>query len=1117
MGAGHVHHLLSQARSSSANEVSDRQLLLNFAGRADEAAFAAIVERHGPVVLGVCRRLLGAGPDIDDAFQATFVVLARKAASIYKQSSLGSWLYGVAHRVALQVRKQRSRRRQHETAAAASLAQTAQTESRQVNPALQASFREIGAILDQELQRLPDLERDALVVCLMEGMSHTEAAQHLGWPLGTLKTRLERGRQLLRERLQRRGLALSAVALTMVLTEQMTAAVPPALGQTALQAAAHRVCSPEVSALAGRVARGLSTSKFKLVLIGVLTMCLVGFGTALGLTGGGGEPASDPPPARQAQAQEPPWGKNNSLLPGLADVPNVPAGAIAAFGAVPFHNGARIQTSELSPDGKRLATCSRRSLTVWDLASGQRLYRFYFDVPARPVYGGTLAFSPDGKRLACRPSYDRIIILDLTTGKELRRLAFEPVLYAFAFMRFSADGSALIVQSGEDVVWLNPATGAKERVLPRVRLKQLSPDDKTFAVVEEQKRLVHLGDAKTGKITHSLAVCAKFDDMEHGVLFLPDGVTVAIVHHMDNPAKEDYRKEVQFWDLTTGQRRELTWPLPTSDRREAYRLALSADGKVLYFPEDRNNIRRLSLETGKELEPLPLYGMWTTAVFAHPDGKQLFSVHLEVIRRWDLTTGNQLSKDGDFIDWQETAISRGGHWLAMSAYQGPLELVDLESGAAKRIDYRLGTCRTLAFSPDEKVLAVNHYDHVQFLRVPELTEIKKLPRPNAALGEALIQFSADGRYFATLTSVGKLIVFDLLTDKEVQAQKEIQMALFAPDGKKILVHPRHSDVLRLVEPAGPQVYFEAKITPAPDNSGRPMRAVTALAFSPDGKVLAVALTAGEVCLLDAATGKERGRFAAVPNDGLTSNYPLHATALAFSADGQWLAVGGDDGFLRIFEVSTRRELHRLHGHEDQTQTLAFSADGRRLVSTCGRESILWNLRPGGDQKVSDPFADLLSADGPKVYRAMWTLAADPGAPALLRQHIAPVRVDARPELVDQLISDLDSTQFSVRDAAQRALAELEGSARPALLAALAKKPSLEMERRIRKLLDALDGEGSAAQLRVLRAVHVLELQGSDAARQVLRDWSEGTSGLRLTEAARAALMRLGSEPKHKGK
>src|SRR5205807_2782771 len=109
--------------------------------------------------------------------------------------------------------------------------------------------------------------------------------------------------------------------------------------------------------------------------------------------------------------------------------------------------------------------------------------------------------------------------------------------------------------------------------------------------------------------------------------------------------------------------------------------------------------------------------------------------------------------------------------------------------------------------------------------------------------------------------------------------------------------------------------------------------ITDWAFSPDSRVLAVAMSGGHVILLDAATGKERARFLSVPIERLfgLDDYYLHTTALAFSPDGQWLAGGGDDGYLRIWEVSTRRELHRLHGHEGSTQALAFSADGRRLV------------------------------------------------------------------------------------------------------------------------------------------------------------------------------------------
>jgi hypothetical protein len=330
----------------------------------------------------------------------------------------------------------------------------------------------------------------------------------------------------------------------------------------------------------------------------------------------------------------------------------------------------------------------------------------------------------------------------------------------------------------------------------------------------------------------------------------------------------------------------------------------------------------------------------------------------------------------------------------------------------------------------------------------------------------------------------------------------------------MLFQTRGRRVLRLQQVGTGKVRFEVE---RPEDRGSGRRGgphVMALAVSPDDHTVAVAMSGGHVCLLDASTGKERSRFLAMATNetaGLEGYY-LHATALAFSADGRWLAVGGGDGALRLWEVSTRREVHRLHGHDESTQALGFAAGGRRLVSFGGGEGLVWDLRPRGGKEKADPFAGLLSGDGPTAYRATWRLADDPRAPALLREKIPAARLDARPERITRLVADLDAPGFAARDGATRALAALEGNARPALLAALAKKPALESEQRIRGLLARLDAEPEGDQLRVARAVQALELQGSGAARAVLREWSEGTPGLRLTEAARAALARLRPSP-----
>ena len=193
--------------------LTDGELLECFIARRDEDAFAALVLRHGPMVLAVCRRVLRNEADAEDAFQATFLVLVKKAATVRPRGQVGNWLYGVAHTTALKARAMNTRRsaKEREAAARANLQVPAE------------DCPQSHALLDQELKALPDKYRAAIVLCELEGQSIKEAARQLGCPPGTVGARLTRGRRLLARRLARRGLALSAGGIAAMLAPGATA------------------------------------------------------------------------------------------------------------------------------------------------------------------------------------------------------------------------------------------------------------------------------------------------------------------------------------------------------------------------------------------------------------------------------------------------------------------------------------------------------------------------------------------------------------------------------------------------------------------------------------------------------------------------------------------------------------------------------------------------------------------------------------------------------------------------------------------------------------------------------------------------------------------------------
>ncbi len=261
-----LRHLRQVTAPADGGEL-DAELLDRFVVSGDGSAFARLVERHGPVVLGVCRRVLHDYHDAEDAFQATFLVLARKARHIRQRHALAGWLYKVAYRLSVRLRASAERRRQADD---------------------HLAWGELRLVLDEELARLPEKYRAPLLLCCLAGRTRDEAAEQLGWTLGALKMRLERGRRLLRTRLARRGLTLSATLLAVMLAQHATASpLPVGLAMTAVKASLLFAAGKPAAALSaqavGLAGFGLSAGAGKAKLLAATALLLGVIGMAVGL------------------------------------------------------------------------------------------------------------------------------------------------------------------------------------------------------------------------------------------------------------------------------------------------------------------------------------------------------------------------------------------------------------------------------------------------------------------------------------------------------------------------------------------------------------------------------------------------------------------------------------------------------------------------------------------------------------------------------------------------------------------------------------------------------------------------------------------------------------------
>lgn len=404
---------LSRAALATADpSVPDGELVARFVTDRSEPAFAELVRRHGPAVLTICRRILGHVQDAEDAFQAVFLVLARRAGAVRPPGAVRGWLYGVAVRTAHKARVMTAKRHRRLAVAAA----RARPDTHDPPP----GAADVRTAIDEELAALSDEHRAALVLCDLHGMSRAEAARDLGWPEGTVATRLAKARQVIAARLRRRGVMLSVAGLSGLLAADAPAAVTSELAATAIATALGPISAvpPVVHTLALGVMKTMSHATAKVLALVATLTGLFGIGV-VAATGG----PSAPPPAGTAKA-----------TPGLARAAGAPRPEAAEWQEAKSIQvkGWLAGSLAYSPDGKRLAVGGTgANFVVYDAASLANLWGARNDGDFVAV-----AYSPDGKTFAATTTHG-VILMDATaetpvlTAQTVEEKGSKPTSVAF--------------------------------------------------------------------------------------------------------------------------------------------------------------------------------------------------------------------------------------------------------------------------------------------------------------------------------------------------------------------------------------------------------------------------------------------------------------------------------------------------------------------------------------------------------------------------------------------------------------------------------------------------------------------------------------------------------------
>jgi RNA polymerase sigma factor (sigma-70 family) len=1073
---------------------SDADLLDRFVRSHDEIAFEEVVRRHGPLVWGVCTRLLRDRHAAEDAFQATFLVLSPKAGCLSRPDAVGCWLYGVARRVAGRLR-------------GPSLP-VVQPLPDVPDPAVQSpldvvSGHELTAFLDDELGRLPERLRAPLVLCYLEGRTRDEAAARLGWALGTLKRRLEHGRNVLRARLERRGVGLPAALLAIG-----TACAPVPFGltvATAQGASAYAVGglpASSAAAVAEAIVQGMAPTRLKWA-VGVLLIA----GTVA--TGAGLVPRQTPifPLSTTAPAGQPPPAQDTARVDLYGDP--LPPGAIARLGTTRFRHDWELSAVAVSPDGKLVAGAGLMNVTLWEAATG----RVVRHLPGRVIEfdGGfssigfrCVAFSPDGSKVAAGVGgvgagprgikvNNPIYLWDVATGQELRTFDGHPgEVYAVAFV----DGGKTLVSLGGEqgdsgsktLSQWNLETGQVLRTFighsGKLTSLAVSPDG-AFLTAGSDKNgdtpaSVWAWDVATGAQRYRREAAA---GSVRSLAYSADGRTLALLDG----------RSICLWEPATG--RELRrWDSPPGDDQRTLRF--TPEGRSLVTAGRNTTVRLWDITTGREVRAFQSPRSAAQLVFTDPN-TLLGMVWNSTPWLWDLTTNKEVRRSEGHDLWSFAVAWSSDGRTAVTVGVDALRCWDVRtSREVFHTSPETGNYTCAAFSPDGRAVAAGSSKGMLALIDPRNG---KTLRRFAGNQEAVHQvfFSAAGDRLVSYDRDEKIRIWDVNTVQEQRAlpapMRGNNPVALAPDGRTVAAAANNSITL----------YDTA--------TGQQMRTLSyqrnqRLAypmFSPDGRLL-TAGAYGEIVLWETETGQEVLRF----------SQRSQVTGLCFAHDGRTLATGtdginGGNYRVRLWDVGTGTELRSLSGHRYETLAVAFSPDGRSLLScSWDRTALLWDVADvtrrqsvGLSGEDYDRLWGDLAGDAKASHKAVYALAAaGPHAVADLARRLQPVAAAATP--VNKLLADLDSDRFTVREEAMKALERLGPAIEMELRKALEGQPSAEARSRIERLLDGWQFP------RQRRTIAVLEAIGTPEAREVLRRLANGAPGATLTREAKAALDRL---------